>query len=136
MSTLIGIDLQSIDEVEASLATFGERYERRLFTPLEIAECSGSPRRATRFATHFAAKEAMMKVLDVHDLVPPWTTIEVRDDRENGPSVSLSGAAAELARLGGITGWRLSMSNDGGVAIATVIAERTQDIDGANSERS
>ena len=36
----VGVDLTSIDEVERSVARFGDRYVRRLFTNHEIESCS------------------------------------------------------------------------------------------------
>ena len=75
-----------------------------------------------------------MKVLNVRDLNPPWTTIEVRDGVVGVPSISLSGVAAELARRAGIGELSLSMSHDGGVAVATVIAETSHTTNGATSE--
>ena len=134
MSILVGIDLQSVDEVEASLLMFGDRYTRRLFTKHEIDVCSSSPHRAQHLAARFAAKEAVMKILDVRDQVPPWRAIEVCESVKSAPTISLSGVAAELAQLAGILNFSLSMSHDGGVAIATVIAETVRLADGVTNE--
>ena len=135
MSTFIGIDLQSIGEVEASLDAFGERYTTRLFTVREIDECAGAPNRAQRFAIHFAAKEAVMKVLGLRDRRPPWTTIEVRGALDADPVVSLSGEAAAMARIRGIGDIRLSCGHDGTLALATVVAEAFPTTDGVTDER-
>lgn len=134
MSTLLGIDLQSIDEVEASIDAFGERYTRRVFTAREIADCADSLNHAQQFALRFAAKEAVMKVLGLRDGRPPWTTIEVCDTPLGEASVSLSGVAAESARLSRIETIHLSLSHNGAFAIATVIADTVPSTDGVSSE--
>lgn len=126
MSILVGIDVQSIDEVEASIEKFGVRYTRRLFTDDEIEICGHGPSAASSFAGRFAAKEAVLKVLDLHEIVPRWRSIEVRRSRSGRPVVALHGEAAALARTQGIEEFSLSISHGGGIASATVIAQTSR----------
>jgi acyl carrier protein len=39
----VGIDITEIEQVQTAIARFGDRYERRLFTPLERRESAGTP---------------------------------------------------------------------------------------------
>ena len=56
-----GIDLVDVREVDASVARFGDRYLRRIYTEQEIRSCGrGEPRFASRLAARFAAKEAVL----------------------------------------------------------------------------
>ncbi|MHB8379003.1 MAG: holo-ACP synthase [Acidimicrobiales bacterium] len=126
MSILVGVDVQSIGEVEASIREFGTRYTRRLFTDDEIASCGDGPAAASSLAGRFAAKEAVLKILDLHEIVPRWKSIEVRRLRGGRPEVILHGEAAEIAKSQGIAEISLSISHGGGVASATVIAQATQ----------
>ena len=67
----IGLDVQSIEEVQDSIAEFGDLYTQRVFTPHEIESSAGdSSTRASSLAGRFAAKEAVLKVLDIEDKVP------------------------------------------------------------------
>jgi holo-[acyl-carrier protein] synthase len=123
MRTVVGMDVQSINEVRASLAQFGRRYTCRLFTDHEIEDCGeGSPIAALRYAERFAAKEAVLKVLNVREVVPSWKDIEVRRRKSEGFEVFLYGVAAELAHERGIRSISLSISHARGVATAAAVA--------------
>lgn len=120
----IGLDVQSIEEVQDSLKEFGDRYTQRVYTAHEIESSVGDPStRASSLAGRFAAKEAVLKVLDIDDKVPWMRSIEVWRPDDRRPTVRLIGAAAELARRQGIDRISLSLSHSAGVAAAAVIAE-------------
>jgi holo-[acyl-carrier protein] synthase len=112
-----------VGEVAASLARFGDRYARRVFSADELALWPGAvPVRAcTDLAERFAAKEATIKVLAPGDQGLDWRSIEVRRQGRAGCSVRLSGAAATLAQEAGIGRVTLSVSSAGGVAMAVAI---------------
>jgi holo-[acyl-carrier protein] synthase len=114
MNLLVGIDIQPIDEVESSLRTFGARYRRLLFTDRELENCGDNSATSSRLAARFAAKEAVLKILDIQDVVPSWRSIEVGGVSDCRPEMNLYGVAAELARLQGIRKVY--------VAVATVVA--------------
>jgi holo-[acyl-carrier protein] synthase len=58
----IGSDLCNIERIERSLARFGERFIRRVFTDAERAKAESRPfTRAGTYAKRFAAKEAFSK---------------------------------------------------------------------------
>ena len=123
MTTVVGVDVQSIGEVAQSLAEFGSRYTRRLFTDAERSHCNESPETAaSRYAERFAAKEAVLKVLSVRSAVPSWKDIEIRLTGSGRFEVALHGVAAELAHERGIRALALSMSHAGGIATAVVVA--------------
>jgi holo-[acyl-carrier protein] synthase len=126
MSILVGIDMQPIDEVESSIKEFGARYTHRLFTDDEIASCGDGPGAASGFAGRFAAKEAVLKILELNEIVPRWKSIEVLRSMGGRPEVALHGEAAKLARSQGIEEISLSIGLGGGMASATVIAQVTQ----------
>jgi holo-[acyl-carrier protein] synthase len=124
MKILVGIDIQSIDDVEASIVTFGDRYVERVYTPFEIESCSvGSQSFAANLADRFAAKEAVMKILDVSDTPMPWKSIEIQVNLSGGSAISLSGAAAERAERRGVDKISVSLSHAERVATAVVVAE-------------
>jgi holo-[acyl-carrier protein] synthase len=124
VNTLVGIDVQSIDEVATSLTSFGSRYTRRLFTSGEIEIYGKSSATAPRyFAACFAAKEAVLKILDVRDNVPSWKSITVRPTASGKAEIVLDDTAADLAHRQGIEDISLDVSHGAGFVIATVIAQ-------------
>ncbi len=124
MGLRVGIDLVSIDAVEESIRIHSGRYLRRVYTSREVRDCrapDGLPD-ARKLAGRFAAKEAALKVLGVDDEAIPWPSIEVRSDRRGSPSIELTGAAERLARERGVTELELSITHEGPLAAAIVVA--------------
>src|SRR5439155_13937858 len=118
-----GVDLCSVPEVAESVARFGDRYLRRVYTEHELEYCGSDPARsAERLAARFAAKEAVVKVLRPRDARPDWRTIEVRRDPGGWCELSLTGSAARLAREASITSLAVSLSHEGDLANAVVVA--------------
>lgn len=119
----VGVDTVRISEVTESLARFGKKYLDAVFTPHEQASCAGSAEaRARGLAARFAAKEATFKALRSADLAGPWTAIEVRRDTGGFTDILLHGRAAEHARRSGIRDLSVSMTHDGELATAIVVA--------------
>lgn len=114
-----GVDLVSVHRIARLLAEHGERFERRVFTPQERADCNG---RADSLAARWAAKEAVAKALGTGFGPINFRDIEIARDEAGCPQVRLHGAAAALAHSRGLRRWALSLSHDGGLAIAFVIA--------------
>lgn len=123
---VVGVDLVNIGDVTRSIAQFGDRYVRRLFTDGEITYCESEPRLApARFAARFAAKEATMKVLRVRGTDPvDWRFIEVLRSPDGWCDIVLHDVAIAMAEREGISGLALSMSHEGEYATATVIGRR------------
>lgn len=131
-SIRIGCDIHPVDELAQSVEFFGERYLARVFTPLEREQTAG-PTQLDRLAGRFAAKEAVVKVLQLPTTaVIPWQSIEVRTGRNGVPYVVLGGRAAELAEAQGIDRIDISLSHDAGLAmaVAAAIPRETDDTDG------
>jgi holo-[acyl-carrier protein] synthase len=117
--------MQPIDEVEASLRNFGDRYRRRLFTDHELESCGEGEACAARLAERFAAKEAFLKVLDVNEIIPTWRSIEVKCSSDGRTEIVLYDGADILARRQGIRKLSVSLSRAAGVATAAVVATVT-----------
>jgi holo-[acyl-carrier protein] synthase len=117
----VGIDVVPV-------ARFAEALQRtpalagRLFTSGELVTRSGEPRSAESLAARFAAKEALAKALGAGGGMA-WTDAEVHTDDSGRPSLAVRGTVAERAASLGVTRWHVSLSHDGGIAAATVIAE-------------
>ena len=110
----VGIDLVTVSRIAESIALFGERFTRRVFTDAEMAYGAGHPE---RLAARFAAKEAAKKALRLDGVA--WRDLEVRRAQTGACDMVLHGAAREAA---GPCELALSMSHEGDHATAVVIA--------------
>jgi holo-[acyl-carrier protein] synthase len=115
----IGCDVMDIEDVQDSLATFGDRYLRKVFTASEIDDCQGHDR-AQRLAARFAAKEAVIKAFAEPDMSFPLREIEVTRDGPL-PVLRLSGTVAERAQRQGWLSSSLSLSHADCHAMAVVV---------------
>lgn len=118
-----GVDLQDIRRVEKLLANSDNDWLDGAFTEPEQNGADAPPHTARYFAARFAAKEAVAKALGTgfsEDVT--WLDIELRRKPSGAPEVQLSGGAAEVAQVLGITGWLVSFSHSSDYAVASVIA--------------
>ncbi|MBV8762377.1 MAG: holo-ACP synthase [Deltaproteobacteria bacterium] len=111
----VGVDLVQVSRIAASIATFGERFVQRVFTPAEAAYATTPERLAARFA----AKEAVKKALELDGVA--WRDIEVARRASGACDVVLHGAARAAADAMGAR-LALSMSHEGDYATAMVVA--------------
>jgi holo-[acyl-carrier protein] synthase len=112
----VGVDLVDIERLEQALArTPG--LSARLFTERELAS-----RGIASLAARFAAKEAVAKALGAPGNLR-WTDAEVVTEESGRPVLRLTGDVADAAAAQGIRSWHLSLSHDGGMATAFVVAE-------------
>ncbi|MEY3089837.1 MAG: hypothetical protein RL113_153 [Pseudomonadota bacterium] len=110
----IGTDIVAIDRIDKSLSQFGEKFTQRFLHPSEMQLAQ----KTTSIAGFWAAKEAIAKALgcgigkelSFHDM-------EIYKDAKGAPYFKLS---ANAQKLHGIQSSSLSISHDGGFAIAVV----------------
>jgi holo-[acyl-carrier protein] synthase len=114
----VGVDVVDIARLERVL-TRTPGVAGRVFADGERAHADGSVR---RLAARFAAKEAVAKALGAPARVR-WREIEVVVLADGRPTVVVSGRTAEIAAAAGIRSWHVSLTHDGGVAVAMVVAE-------------
>ena len=74
MPYAVGVDTVEIPRVQRVLERHGERFLKRVYTPVEVAFCRG---RVPELAARFAAKEAVMKCLGTGVRGVAWKEIEV-----------------------------------------------------------
>ncbi len=120
----IGTDLVQVDRVRRVLERHGDRFARRVLTGPELATWRDHPDPGSYLARRWAVKEAAAKALGTgiggalgfHDL-------HVANNAAGAPVLELSGRGADTARLLGVRHWHVSISDDGGFALAFVLAE-------------
>ena len=111
----IGVDLVDIARLDQALRRT-PALAARLFTEGE----RDAP--AASLAACFAAKEAAAKALGA----PPglrWADVELVHDQAGRPRLTVRGTVAEAARDLGVCRWHVSLTHDGGVSVAFVVAE-------------
>jgi holo-[acyl-carrier protein] synthase len=118
----VGIDVVLVDRFARALARTPLLTER-LFTADERVTSSGNPRSPESLAARFAAKEAVAKALGAPGNLH-WHDCEIVTDPDGRPWLTVSGTVAEAAAERGVSRWHLSLSHDGGIASAMVVAER------------
>ncbi|MEH6623588.1 MAG: holo-ACP synthase [Dietzia maris] len=139
----VGVDIVDLGAFAASLAEPGTRLTRA-FSATERRQCreraesrgarSGEDPLARHLAARWAAKEALVKAWSaaLYGAPPPiapdllrWSEIETVCDNWGRPSVRLGGEVARqvAATIGEGARWNVSLSHDGGSAIAFVVLE-------------
>lgn len=108
-----GIDVVDIDRFKQSLEQTPS-LESELFTEAERFKSVQS------LAARFAAKEALVKALNVENAIL-WLEIEVVNLDGGKPTFNFSGAVADLVYGANV---HLSISHDAGLATAIVIVEQ------------
>ncbi len=120
----IGTDVCSIDRIDKALKRFGERFVKRILTAEERVRYERTRDKAGHFAKRFAAKEAFAKALGTGIHAPfTWRSITVTRDRRGKPGIRPDTAMAGHLKKIGVTEFHLSLSDDGGVAVAFVVLE-------------
>ena len=120
----LGTDLAEIDRVQRSIARFGDRFLRRVYTAGEIAYCTRKKNSAESFAARFAAKEAAAKALGTGiSRGVSWQEFEVVREPGHRPTLLLHGRAAQLAASMGATRISLSLTHSRALAMAIVVLE-------------
>jgi holo-[acyl-carrier protein] synthase len=118
----VGIDVVLVDRFTRALARTPLLGDR-LFTEAERHTASGSPRPSESLAARFAAKEAVAKALGAPAGLR-WHDCEIVTDPDGRPWLTVCGTVAAAATERGVIRWHLSLSHDGGIASAMVVAER------------
>lgn len=120
----IGTDIVSIDRFRRFVDDGNISLLQRLFTDRELAFCNARKTNADCLAARFAAKEAFLKALGcgLRDGIC-WLDMEVANNEQGKPDLLLTGKALEIFREKKLSRTFLSLSHDGGKAIAMVILE-------------
>lgn len=126
----IGVDVVDIERIAASLEREG--FAERVFSATERERCevASAETRLARYAVRFAAKEAFYKALGTHQEGLGWQDVEVAGESGEPPGLIPSEKARRAMEAAGVGRVHLSLTHDGGVAIAFVVLERAG---GANS---
>lgn len=122
---MIGIDLIQISKFRRFYDNASEEQLGEIFDEEERGQVNGRGRPEIGLAARFAAKEAVIKVLeDIDAFAFRWTDIKVQKKTSGKPTVRLYGLAAELAKKRGIERIEISMTHTNEYAAAQALAVR------------
>ncbi|MFO0614004.1 MAG: holo-ACP synthase [Polyangiaceae bacterium] len=112
----VGIDLVQVSRIAESVALFGDRFLKKIFTDGELAYATSSPAQSMeRLAARFAAKEATKKALRLEGV--GFRSIEVQRTASGACDLVLHGHSSPGALS-------VSLSHEGDYATAIVACLR------------
>lgn len=120
----IGIDLVEPGRVARLTEKYGERFARRVLTPLEWPAYLKATRPMLFLANRFAAKEAFSKAIGTGFRYPvTLQCISVVQNRAGKPGFDFHPSLAALVKSRGIVGHHLTISDEAALACACVVLE-------------
>jgi holo-[acyl-carrier protein] synthase len=125
MSVLgIGVDLVECARIERSIARFGDRFLRRVFTDGEIEYSMSMKFPARHLAARFAAKEAVSKAFGTGiGKAMGWRDIDVRKRPSGEPFLVFAGGAEKMAKERAVSNALITLSHSDQHAVATIVLE-------------
>ncbi len=120
----VGTDVVEIGRIEKALARFGERFARRILCEPELMRFKNHRLPAAYLAKRFAAKEAFTKALGTGIHAPAnWHGVWVKNLPSGKPVLEFSENLAKFLEQRKILHSHVSLTDERGVAMATVILE-------------
>jgi holo-[acyl-carrier protein] synthase len=120
----LGTDVVEIARIEKALERWGERFAERILSTTELARWRCHKQPASYLAKRFAAKEAFTKALGTGIKAPAnWHGVWVTNHASGKPELEFTEQLQALLSARGISRAHLSLSDERGVALATVILE-------------
>lgn len=117
-----GVDIVSVERLEEAARRHGERFLNRIFTPDERVYCESKRFKYEHYAARFAAKEAMMKAMEIRRKNRlRFREIEVRRRPTGKPEIFMG--PESRSRFGLPEGVRieLSMAHERDYAVSFVV---------------
>lgn len=117
----IGVDVVNVPRFAATLRSIGG-LRRIYFAPEELLTEDGQPRSSGSLAGRYAVKEATSKALGAPSGLKHADCL-VLSGESGQPLLRPTGSVASAAARAGVTRWHVSLSVEGDVAMAMVVAE-------------
>jgi holo-[acyl-carrier protein] synthase len=116
-----GIDIVKVCRIESAIND-SENFLSKVFTAQEIEYCECKHNKFESYAARYAAKEATMKAFGIGwGQGIDWKDIEVSNDDNGKPFLTLYGTAKHLFVYSKFHGIHVSLSHTDDMAMASVI---------------
>lgn len=120
----VGTDVVEIERIRSVLQRYGDRFARKILCESELKRFQGHRLPANYLAKRFAAKEAFTKALGTGIRAPAnWHGVWVRNLPSGKPLLEFSEPLKKLLESRGVTSAHVSLSDEKGIAFATVVLE-------------
>lgn len=120
----IGTDVVEIERIRKALERWGERFAERVLCEPELERFRSHKQPIPYLAKRFAAKEAFTKALGTGIRAPAnWHGVWVINRPSGKPELEYSSELRSLLQKRGISRSHLTLTDERGVAVATVILE-------------
>ncbi len=118
-----GIDLVDFPRIEQMVQRHGGRFLNRVFTETEQQYAQQNKNSIEKLAGRFAAKEAVLKLMGTGWAGKiAWTDIEIINNPQGQPQVTLSGEVKKIAEQLRISHVSISITHTANFAIASAVA--------------
>jgi holo-[acyl-carrier protein] synthase len=120
----VGTDVVEIERIRKALERFGDKFAKRVLCEPELRRFRAHRLPANYLAKRFAAKEAFTKALGTGIRSPAnWHGVWVVNLSSGKPVLEFSEPLKKFLEKQGVARAHLSLSDEKGVAFATVILE-------------
>jgi len=120
----MGVDIVQVARIERLWRRYGERFERRILTPLERQALLSAVEPVHLLAKRFALKEAAVKALGTGFRGGiGWQDFSVSHTELGKPQLTLSGAAQQQADTLGVTHSHITVSDEKAYVVGMVLFE-------------
>ena len=120
----VGTDVVEIGRIEKALGRWGVRFAERILCAPELNRFRKHGQPASYLAKRFAAKEAFTKALGTGIKAPAnWHGVWVINQPSGKPELQFSEPLKKALSSRGISRAHLSLADERGIAVATVILE-------------
>lgn len=118
----IGTDILKISNIAPCVSNLNDPFVRKIYTPAEVELITSRPIPLNSFATRFSGKEAVFKAMNLNGDAIRLNDIEILENENGQPTVTLYGNALRLAQEKGISHILISLSYDTDYSIAYAAA--------------
>jgi phosphopantetheine--protein transferase-like protein len=119
----VGIDIMHRGSIHPPFLRDGDPFLRATYSERERASAAQRRDPHAFFETRFCCKEAVFKTLGISGERVRYNEIEILNDENGRPTVTLTGVLGKLAAEKGITEILISLSYDKDIAEAVAIAQ-------------
>lgn len=119
----IGTDILKISNLGVNSLEPNDSFVLKTYTPAEVEQALQREVPLFYYATRFAGKEAVFKALNLSTEYFRLSEIEILNNENGQPYVTLRGALAQLAAQQGVQKVAVSLSYDTDYAVASALAE-------------
>lgn len=120
----VGIDIVDIDRMTRVINRWGDKFLKKILTPIEYDYCRNKSGQSASVAARFAVKEALYKALPA-EIQPGigWLDIEVMNDASGRPGINVFNSLHNLTDAYCI---HVSISHSKQSAVAMIVLEKKE----------